>query len=245
MRIFCLISSLLIAFSSVAQLPAKGESEFVYSYDWTGEISIHARGWGFGVFYAKQKDYKTRLQFGLDIMNMKHRKETKVVNESFADSRSFVYGKLNSLILIHPTVGIRKNVYRKKRDRGIEIGYLGRFGPSFGLLKPYYVTVCQAAGSFGCLPEEVAYNPEQHNDAIIMGRASGARGWGEIKPRIGAYAKLGLYFDFAKEIDNNTALEVGMQLDAFPNRMEILAVEKNSFLYPTVYLSFIFGKKYF
>lgn len=245
MKIFTFLMAIAITLGSYAQLPAKGESDFVYSYDWTGELSIHSRGWGFGVFYAKQRDYKTRVQFGVDIMSMKHRKETKVINESFADSRAFVYGKLNSLILVHPTIGIRKYLFSKKRDRGVEMGYVGRIGPSFGLLKPYYITVCQAAGSLGCIPEEVAYDPEKHNDGNIIGRASSARGWGEIKPRIGAYAKLGLYFDFAKDIENITALEIGMQLDAFPQRMEILAVEKNSFLYPTVYLSFIFGKKYF
>ena len=56
--------------------------------------------------------------------------------------------------------------------------------------------------------------------------------------------KSGFAFDWAQSDDAIKSLEVGATLDAYYKKVPIMILENNALLYPNIYLSLQFGKKW-
>jgi hypothetical protein len=252
MRISALIVVLFTAIQASAQLPAKEETGFVYRYELMGGLTFHTNGWGFHFDYAKHKTYLSRIIYGLEITTLKHPKETKVPNPYYEEAKDYYFGKLNSVFVIRPTIGYRRIVFQKLRDRGVEVSLSVKGGPALGMLKPVYLEIGYDDGSnpngnpygYDYIAEE-RYNPEVHNLENIYGRAPYARGLGEVGINPGVFGKVGMMFDFAPKGDGIFALETGMYADAYLNRMNIMAVETSRRFHLNLYLSVVFGGRKF
>ena len=207
---------------------------------------MHSNGLGayfnWGVYRGAKKVYT----LGIDALYMKHEKEVKSFNPVYEDSRSYVYGKLNNFYVLRPSVGIKKIVTEKLRRSGVQVGYSLQFGPSLGITKPVYLEI-----GYPSIPYEYVsvekYDPEQHFFDDIYGRASGLNGLNELKLFPGAFAKFALNFEYSNEKDRLKGLEAGVALDAYPQRIPIMAetVENNNRQYfLTFFLNFFIGSKY-
>ena len=97
----------------------------------------------------------------------------------------------------------------------------------------------------GEIPQIERYDPEKHNLSNIFGRGPASRGVSEMKFYPGAFLKLGVNFEYSSYRNGIKAIEVGGILDAYPARIPIMTNTKNSFLYPTLYINLLIGKKYF
>lgn len=117
------------------------EATIVYKKSVYGGVILHTAGWGGSLSFGKAKTaFKSRLiQF--DIVNMKHPKEVRTYNQYYDDSRSYVFGKVNSFIVFRPTIGRRVTMFDKIRKSGVAVGYTWRVGPSLGLTKPVYLEI--------------------------------------------------------------------------------------------------------
>lgn len=235
------------AFAASAQLPGKSDKSFLYRQEWVGMGTLQTNGWGFGIRYGKQKSAEVKRLFNLDFATVKHDKETRVINILADEAKGYVFGKVNSFVVLRPQYGQRHVLFKKKRESGVELGYIWNAGPTLGLLKPIYLDICrQNSGPGGCIPTVERYDPELHDIYDIYGKAPGTKGLGETKLKPGLGGKLALYFEWSTLEDGIKALEIGSTIDVFPQRIEIMAGENNnSFLYQSFYISFVFGKKLF
>jgi len=229
------------------QLPAEPDRSLLYKSQWSGGVLIHTRGFGLTLERGTYKTAKRQYLYGLDLIGMSHPKEVKQPRVD-VDIKRYKYGKINSFFILRPTVGVNQRLFRKRREQAVEIDFKMAIGPSLGFLKPIYVEVIQSAPLPFILSER--YDPVIHGLSRVQGRSSGYKGLGELKFIPGAHFKTGFMFEYDPEDDGIQALEVGAALDFFGQRVPIM-VDKvdddefaNDFLFTTLYLRIIFGRKH-
>ena len=101
--------------------------------------SVNTRGGlpsGLDLQILGYKDKYHQLGGRIEFQNVKHQKELKY---PLGNTGSFVYGKINHLISIRPQFVYSKNIFLKEKENGVKINYNLLFGPSIGLVKPYYI----------------------------------------------------------------------------------------------------------
>jgi len=229
--------------SSVAgQLPAEQVNKAGFRKAVYGGAILHTQGIGLSLYFSKFKTVDIKTLYSFDFVNMKHPKEVKTFGVIDENAKGYVYGKLNSLYVLRAGYGKKKILHEKLREQAVEIGYLWIVGPSIGLAKPVYLEVFNSVGE---IPQIERYDPEKHSQDDIYGRGPSSRGVSEMKIHPGAFLKLGVVFEYSAYRSSIRAIEVGGILDAYPTRIPIMTNTKNNFLYPTLYINLLIGKKYF
>ncbi len=229
-----------------AQLPAKQVNSVALKTEVYGGVVLHTSGWGANLNYTKFKTVNTKRMFILDMVSMKHSKEIKIQGYVDQNSKDFVYGKLNGFFVTRVGYGMKYTAYEKSRDKGVNIFWHWNIGPSIGFLKPVYLDVVNIASNGRIsTPTQEPYNPEKHNLGNIYGRTKGIRGLAETDIIPGGFAKLGLEFEYNDDREFIRAISVGMALDVYPKKVEIMAYAENTFIFPSLYINVMIGKRYF
>ncbi len=235
-----LIILFLIPFSSFSQELADTTYGKVYRNSYCVGIHFNTSGWGFYGEYAKQKNYKYKRTIGLHVSNIHHKNEFKVV-AGVTESRSYYYKKINSFLVFRPSYGGNYRLFESIRESGIEVRFKWKIGPSIGLLKPVYLEI-QKPQNIGTSVEK--YNPEIHENGIVQGKASWFRGLSDSKIELGAFSKMGLNFNFAKNKGSISGGEIGFLVDYYPQKIELMYGVKNFNVFGALYLQFEFGSKF-
>lgn len=220
------------------------EATVVYSNSLYGGAILHTNGWGAHITIGKAKTaFKSRI-YQLDLVAMKHLKEIRTYNP-YDQPRSYIFGKLNSLFVIRPSIGSRVVSFDKIRKSGVSVGYNWRVGPSLGITRPVYLEI----GIPGQYPYQTVvvekYNPEVHKYDAILGRAGGVRGMNELKLHPGIYGAIALNFEYDANRDGLKGIEVGATIDYYPiEPIEIMAFAENPQFFLNFYVCLQFGKRY-
>lgn len=232
--------------TSFGQKPADEGRFMNYRSDALGGIIIHGEGWGGYFRYGKQMTYNKRLNFSLDIVSMHHPKEIKVFNPNFDDGKGYFYGKLNSLFIMRPGIGLRRIYFEKLREKGVEISLNYTVGPSIGFVKPVYLQILNPTiDPFLFTFTDERYDPTYHTIDNIYGRSKGGKGLGETKINPGAFAKFGIQFEYANEDDAIRSIELGAVTDFYFKPVELMTQSNASHLFLSLYLKFMLGRKYY
>lgn len=217
----------------------------LYSREIYGGPVIHGDGWGGQIYYGRYRTAKDRHTFGLEVVGMKHPKEIKSFNPYYEDARGYFYGKLNSMLIVRPTYGRKHRITEKIRKSGVEVNYVWNVGPSLGLLKPVYLQIGEPEYPYETIVTE-RYDPAKHFANNIFGRASWFKGLGETKLYPGAFGRFAFNFEYAGDNTGIRALEAGVTLDAYAEKVPIMAelegVENKQF-FLEFYLALHFGSK--
>lgn len=211
----------------------------------SGGIILHTQGWGlkFSKGYNKTAFKKRMLVFELN--EMKSQKQIRTINPYFTNSKSYVYGKLNSVYLIRATYGIHRLLNRKPYWGGVELRFFYMGGVSLGFAKPVYLYILKPSPIFyEYTISEERYDPEEHFVDNIFGRASWTKGFNELSVYPGFHFKVGLDFDYGVYQTKVKSLEIGATLDVFPIPVPIMAFNDPNYFFLTLYLNFNFGKRY-
>jgi hypothetical protein len=211
----------------------------------SGGIILHSQGWGlkFSKGYNKTAFKKRILSF--DIVEIKSLKQVRTINPYFPNSRSYFYGKLNSFFVIRASYGIHRLLNRKPYWGGVEVRFLYMGGFSLGFAKPVYLYFLNT-NSFDLISSRSIelYDPSDHFYDNIYGRGPFTKGFGDIMVYPGLHAKIGLDFDYGAYSTKVKSLEIGAQIDIFPNPVPIMAFNDPNYFFLTFYLNFNFGKRY-
>lgn len=203
-------------------------------------IMMNTNGFGAGFRYATRINARNKSIWEAGFSSIKHPKEVKINNYNSFNSRSFVFGKMNSFISIETGWGKQHEFFRKADRGGISVrGYFSG-GPALGVLKPIYYEVANYL--------DQTYTIEKFSTSIhrglILGKASFFKGMKEINVVPGATVRAGMSFEYSTSDITIHAIESGLSLDVFPKRIEIMAtdVEHNSFYFLTLFVSYRFGR---
>lgn len=213
---------LLLALISLCSLSLSAQLETsadykrqVYDREYTLGLIGHSRGYAINGRYAKFLDGYHKQGLEIDLVKLRHPKEVKMPSQIYPNSRGYVYNRVNTFYTMR--VGyLREKILFDKTDKGtVAISLIYSGGLSLGLLKPVYVQIITNDSGFLGNLKTVRYNPSDPKQSIIVGEANFFRGVGETKVRPGAYAKLGVNFDYQLLEKKVTALEVGVAFDHF------------------------------
>jgi hypothetical protein len=221
-----------------------------------GSAIFHSAGWGIGFRYGKNKTYFNKKMVEVEIVEMKSPKEIKRVNPNFSNSRRYVYGKMNNIYLLRFGYGTQKLLNDKPYWGGLEVRFFYYGGLDIGLAKPVYLFIANYTKVDDRIYYDITtekYDPLIHypyrvigpaRDIDIYGKAPVFKGFGEIRPYPGFYAKLGFNFEYGTFNQSVKAIEVGATVDAFPKAIPVMAFNDPTHFFVNVYLSFHFGKRY-
>lgn len=255
-RHFGFVVAMLVGFSLLgqsAQSELYDEPTIIYRNQIYGGGILHTNGLGAYIYGGRYRGVKKVLLFGIEGVTMKHDKEIRSFNPVYEDSRSYIYGKMNNFYVLRPSFGVRKIITEKVRKSGVQVGYTWLAGPSIGILKPVYLEIGYPSIPYQYLAVE-RYDPSRHFFDSIYGRASGLNGLNELQIRPGAFFKFAFNFEYANEKDRLKGMDVGFALDAYANRIPIMAALPDPFtgepsnanrqFFLTFFVNFFIGSKF-
>jgi hypothetical protein len=220
------------------------EKRTVYKTEQSFGLVVHTKGWGLTYRYGKYTSGFSRKIYELEFVGMKHPKNIKSFTNPFDNSNGFVYGQLNSIMVLRASVGQHKTFISKQSVRGIAISTIFNVGLSIAYAKPVYVEIINAFEIDELPTSEIErYDPEVHDYAQIIGGTSLLHGFftGTFYP--GAFVKGGLNFEYSKQASRINALEVGAVLDVYYKKIPMMANDFNKMYFFNLYVSLTFGTK--
>jgi hypothetical protein len=158
-----------------------------------------------------------------------------------------VFGKLNTLFLLRAGIGSRKVIFSKAERGGVEVNYILLFGSSLGLAKPVYLDIgykTDVPTEIKIVTEKYDPNNKNHTPDNIYGRSGFLKGIDEVTFHPGLYSKFGFNFDWCGFDEGVKSLEFGVALDAFAQKIPIMALTENKQFFLSFYVSLIYGKKW-
>ena len=174
---------------------------------------------------------------GFELVNIKHPKENKY-SSPLGYGRTFIWGKKNYFFSFRAQYGREVILFSKKDQQGIRINAQLAVGPSIGILMPYYIKY-----SRNNRMEIENFNSATQTFNNVMGSASFFEGINELKIRPGLNLKAALNFEFGTK-KSSTAIEIGFLADAYPKKIVIMPTADNYSVYPTAFITLLYGRKY-
>jgi len=230
---------------------ANGEDvNVVYKDIAMGGAFMHSEGWGLFFRRAKIQSIYKKWFWEIETATMHSDKEVSTQNQSYPDASSYYFGKLNGMQVFRFGSGYYRTLWRKNDEHCVEIDAVYSGGLSMAVLKPIYLEVLTNSPN----PNDPylnlttqKYDPARDLPDSIYGAASGFDGLGEITFHPGLYARFGFNFDYGNRHDVIKAIEVGAELDAYPEKIQIMAPQyaQNNQFFLNYYLSISFGKRWF
>jgi len=235
---------LLSAKTALGQETVFEEKTTIYDTEISGGIGMHTNGF-LGVFrMGKYLDGFTKRIYEIELANIRHPKEIKSVFPFEQNSRGYIFGKMNSFFVLRPSIGLHKVFIPKQSLYGVSITYVAHIGPSIGLTKPVYLNIIETEPTSNrSRIVKQKYDPQEHEQSEIYGRASFLNGFDEISFHPGIFAKFGFQFDFASSRESLRAVEAGLKVDVFFEEIPIMAFTDNRAIYPNLYVSILFGSR--
>jgi len=218
-------------------------------------VRLNTDGWSFFSDLGKIKSddekksdmfHNVRL-WQFEIEEKKDPREVKSSNEqpgvTTAAATPYIYGKINNFYAVKVGLGFRRMIAGKPDPGSVSIHWVGVGGITAGLLKPYYVN-----SSYNGEVQAIKYTTQTAaaflDPTTITGSAGFGKGLSEIQVVPGIHLKTGLHFDFAPNRKTVLAVETGMNLEAYTQGIQLMALQNSKSILYNLYVSFQFGKRW-
>jgi hypothetical protein len=212
-----------------------------YEHEFTIGATLHTSGWGFLYRKGINTTVDKKRMFEIEAVSMKHPKEYKTVSYLSDRPKTFVFGKMNSLLVLHGGYCFEKTMFNKAERKHFEIRWVTTGGPSLGFTKPVYL-IFDGRNGQRVIEKFDPVNPN-HAAENTYGKAEFTRGLNEIKLYPGLCLKTGTMFEYNPLNDGITAVEIGMMVDVFTKKIPIMAYAKNKQVFFNFYANIQLGKK--
>lgn len=221
------------------------EERVLYNRESTVHATVHTQGLGAGYKYGKIRNIYRTTYWDFELSYLRSLKQIKLMN--YYGSTSFVYGKLNDVLVLRGGYEVEQRIYGKPYWGGVELRWIYEAGASLALLKPYYYAVVVAKPtSTGEYTQVIEYQTFDNNSQWIdiMGKAPFKEGLKEIKLRPGVYLKGGMAFEIGTSRLRAQSIEIGAMAEYYPIGIALMADNPEAHFIPTLYLSYHWGSRY-
>lgn len=216
-----------------------------YNREFAFGIMAHPRGFGADLRFGRYVSNGRIEYLEAEFLTLRHPKEIRIYNTGITNTNPYTYGKLNYAYAARFGYGNKFTLTEKKLKNTASISLNVAVGPVMAALKPVYLDLLQTDvnnNSFVVSVKVAEANSINQND--VIGNSPFSRGLDEMNFRLGAFAKAGFNFDWGDFTDEIKALEVGLFVDAFPNRLPLMAHTNNKYFFPSFYICAQFGNKW-
>jgi len=204
----------------------------VYRYENAFDFSLHTHGFMLGYNTGRIQTFNSTKYYHFSIGYMRdprERRQNKNIPLANMTSKSFSYGKLNSMYVLRAGIGKKKYLSEKAKRKGIAIGYSYEVGPAVAMLKPNYLYLLFSETQNGTLVDDLRaerYTAENADVFLdynrIFGGAGFSRGWKDLTFTPGLQARGGILFSLGAYDKYVKMLEVGVMADLFIKKIPIL-----------------------
>jgi hypothetical protein len=204
-------------------------------------ILLNTDGWGLSYRQGKRINYLNKKIIDFDFGTLRNPKEVRLSNPVYQTPGSFVFGKINSVWYLRGGLGHQHEIYKKADLGGVAIRFFYSAGPVLAFYKPIYYKILVPVSSTEFTIVEQKFDIKKHDPTMIYGKASFFKGFNELKVMPGLFAKSGFNFEYSKEDKVIHAIEVGAQVNAFPQDIPIMATVTNKAVFFSLFASYRFG----
>jgi len=240
----CILFCLILSDHLFAQEDRSQGKNILYKNAVDFGLLLHTRGYGADVQFLKQRTVNDHQLFDVSILELKSPKEISQPNPLISGSNSYVFGKLNNLIVLNLSYGTRYVLADRNIPNDVKVNLNYSIGPVIGWMKPIYYEV-RLPSPDGTPPQiiEAKFDPDnlvyQQNTVGVAPELF--KGVNESFFIFGGCAKAGLNFEWGKTDYKYYSLETGVMVDAFPTPVPIFATIKNDQVYVNLYVSISYG----
>ncbi len=220
--------------------------EGVLVYQKQSIFGVQLRTNGYGVFYelGKMKSNRKTNIYRIDIAEIKNNKEEKGVSLNSFFSNPYIFGKINNFYPVTLGFGQQYIFGQKGNKNGVAVTGIYNAGLSIGLLRPYYLNVNDPVNGGERAIKYAGDDTTLFLDQSAINSGGGlGKGWGEIKVKPGAFAKVAMRFDHGRYNESVAGLEIGMSLEAYASKIPIMAFQKDKQLFFQGYVAILFGRQ--
>ena len=204
-------------------------------------ILLNTDGFGFSYREGKRINYLNKKLFELEISTLKHPKEVKLSNPVYQTPGTFVFGKLNSVVLIRGGYGRQHEIYKKADLGGVAVRYFYTGGPVISFAKPIYYKILDPISPYEFQIKQEKFDVKTLEPSMIYSKSSFTKGLNETKLLPGVFGKAGFNFEYSKQDKVIHAIELGAQIDLFPKKIPIMATASNKAVFFSLFASYRFG----
>ena len=224
------------------------EGALIYQKQGLFGFNLNTDGWNFIYEHGKYKSIVNTNLWWMELGERKDPKQEKLTKGSIsipglAIGNPFVYGKQNNFYYFKLGFGRQTLIGGKGNKNGVALSAIYGGGLSLGMLKPYYIQVEDPnTGNIS----DIKYS---NNDSIfldpnaIIGASSFGKGFGEIKYVPGIHIRTGLRFDYGRYNEVLSAIEVGLNLEYYAEKMPMMVLNDPHHAFLNAYISIQFGKR--
>ena len=187
-------------------------------------LILHSQGAGVGIQRGTFKGAFLERGWQGELVFVRHPKEEKTRNPVYEESLPYVYGKVNAHHALRLERYTTKVLTEKFRQQGVTVARTRQFGGVLGLAKPVFLEIGYPDIPYTSVAVE-SYDPQVHFSDRIYGRAPWVNGLESLSLNPGIGWGEGMSFEFHDERSKTRTLEVGLRLDAYFKRAEIMAEE--------------------
>ena len=233
--------------------PPEEKVGIIYNRETTFNLKMTTnRGFAPGLEFGRLRTYYKTTYYHISLGELKHTKEQRqsadpLLSRSF---RPYIFGKQNNFFVVRAGWGVKRYYSEKAKHKGVAVGISYAFGPTLGLLKPYYLAICypdpDSPGDCRIFHEKYS----EENASLFLdenGRIKGAspftRGFGELGFLPGANASIAFHLDWGAFDEFVKAFEIGAMLDVFPKKVPILVSEENNQVFLNFFINLQLGKR--
>jgi len=194
---------------------------------------------GFGLSYREGKriDFLNKKILEIELGTLKNPKEVKLSNPYYQTQGTFVFGKINSPLLLRASIGRQREIYKKADLGGVAVRYFYSGGPVIAFYKPIYYKIIISPTEY----IEEKFDVNRHDPTMIYGKASFLKGIKETKLIPGVFAKGGFNFEYSKQDRVIHAIEIGTMVNIFPKKIPIMSNSINKAVFFSLFASYRFG----
>ena len=252
-----LLFSSIFFLAGIASISAQGFKPpvtgvgIVYNRETVFNLKVSTNhGFAPGLEFGRLRTYYKTTYYHISLGELKHPKEQRQsagpsATRSF---RPFVFGKQNNFFAVRTGWGVKRYYSEKARQKGVAVGMSYSFGPTLGLLKPYYLVlgrVGEQPGSIKVVHER--YSEDNANifldNTHILGASSFSKGIGKLSLLPGANASIAFHMDWGAFDEFVKAMEIGLMADVFAKKVPIMVTEQNRQLFFNFFINLQFGKR--
>ena len=219
------------------------EGILVYQKQSIFGIQLRTNGYGFFYEMAKRKSNRIANLYRIDFTEIKNSKEEKLLGGSFIFGNPYVYGKINNFYPVTLGFGQQRILGQKGNKNGVAVAAVYNAGISLGLLRPYYLVVEDPVEGQRNIKYEGADTALFLDQSAIISGGGFGKGWGEIKLKPGAFAKVAMRFDYGRFNESVSGLEIGMSVEAYASKIPLMAYQEDKQFFFQGYIAILFGRR--
>ncbi len=266
----CFVASAQSEYSDAfANTASKG---VVYNKEFTVDFRAHTNGFlALAANFGKIKTYYKTKYYHFEIGELKHNKEFRTRDFISASasraSSSYIYGKQNNFYVLRAGLGTKRYLTEKAARKGLAVGINYMYGPSLGIIKPYYIDInaSDANTNSNLQVRSIRYSEEEamnfldissnsNNANNIIGHSGFTKGFSEVTLTPGLHGKFGLHLDWGAFDEFVKAVEIGLMADVYFQTIPIMVDDypaqdiiptnvRNRPFFVNLYLSLQLGKR--